>query len=301
MYEHEKDRFSIIFKSLGGQQRPFDFLSQDSGNPLGETPKIDYSSLLGNFDRGLSTGEPSLRKGTSRIVTLNIDAQPGYDRLSVPQVFGAKMAMASLRMAVSFGYVDEARIRRIMDFGAGSGGPTFALVAAAREIGASVDAVELGKTANAIVESGILPRENVLQEDGIAYLNSLAERGVSQYDLVTAFMLGPDEHGVLFRQLAQACRKALTPYGNLLVISDLGTFSAAQEACEQAGLPFNRIRGVSDNGEIVVPNVLIVPQASSAKVTAGRVEINPFKIGFDKGDLFSKKFRLFDPEDKTSR
>ena len=128
---------------------------------------------------------------------------------------------------------------------------------------------------------------------------SLNERGIERYDLVTAFCLWPGREDDLFRKLTQVCGRALTPDGNLLVTSDLKNFSAAQEACEEAGIPFNKIRGVSSEGKLVVPNVLIIPQASCENITSfspRRRERNPFELDFGKDDLFSKKFRLFDIE-----
>ena len=85
-------------------------------------------------------------------------------------------------------------------------------------------------------------------------------------------MLGPDEDGTLFGQLAQSASRALTPTGSLLVTSDVGTFSAAREMCINAGVPHSVIQGINqpkgDSVEVIVPDILIIPQASCADIKA---------------------------------
>lgn len=79
-------------------------------------------------------------------------------------------------------------------------------------------------------------------------------------------MLGPDINADLFRKLAHASGNALGEGGNLLLTSDGGTFSAAKRACESSGVPYHFIQGVSDGGNVIVPNTLILPKASCTAI-----------------------------------
>lgn len=295
--ESDKERFSRIFDSLQGKGKPFDL---PSSRGFGDQPPKFDLSLLEDF--GISKAESIVSRGRNRVVGINIEAQQGFDRLNILQVWGAKLAMASIQMAVSFGYLDPDKIKRIADFGAGAGGPTFALVVVARQLGATVNAIEQhDKSADQIVETGILPAESVIKVDGIDYLGSLEDIGIERYDLVTAYMLGPDTEGELFRKLARASNRALNPEGNLLVTSDGGTIESVREVCQTVGVLFNRIQGVSDGKEVVVPTTIVVPHASCEAIglsSPRKASKSPFAIDFTKGNLFDKKFSLFDPDDK---
>lgn len=198
----------------------------------------------------------------SEVALLKLEDQPGFDRLDSFQIFVAKLALVPLQLADSLGYIDFARVKRIADFGAGNGGSTFALATIARALGATVTAIEEeGVMADKIVQAGILPAESVIKADGLEYLNSLSTKGIQDYDLVTAFMLGPDRDGTLFRNLAQACSTALNPNGNLLVTSDTVTIEVVRKVAQASGVSFNRVQGFSE-GKDIVPTTIIVPQSS---------------------------------------
>lgn len=301
MYEEsDKEKFS----RLSGKRDPFNLEPSDGADLRGEIHKIDLSYILKD-DLGITKSEPTTTIGR-KTVLLTLENQPGFDRLDVFQVWGAKLAIASLQMAVSFGYLNPDGIKRIADFGAGYGGPTFALVAVARGLGATVNAVERNdRSADHITETGILHAQDVIKADGIAYLESLSERGVEHYDLVTAYMLGPDREGVLFRKLAKACSKGLALGGNLLVTSDGRTIETAREVCQTAGVHFNRIPGISDGEKALVPTTIVIPQASCETIGLSSPRYsskNPFTIDFtEKGKLFDKKFSVFDLKDKYLR
>src|SRR5260221_10992911 len=102
------------------------------------------------------------------ILGMIAEKTPGYEILNSLQQFGARMAMMTVRRAVQRGQLDQSSIHRIGDFGAGTGGPTWALTKIAEQIGATVDAIEQSETGtDEIIQSGILPHWHVKREDGI--------------------------------------------------------------------------------------------------------------------------------------
>jgi hypothetical protein len=201
------------------------------------------------------------------ITSIRIEKTAGFERLDEYQQFNAKLSAMSILMSVQAGYLDFNRIRRITDFGSGSGGPTFTLVEIGKRVKAHIDAIEEDpKFAQQIIKSGILPEENVNITDGIAYFMSMGEKGIEKYDLITAFMLGPDPDMSLFRRLVKACTTALNEGGNLLITSDTCTFSAIKKILESLQIPFHFIAGVMDEKEITVQNTLIISKESLRRI-----------------------------------
>lgn len=169
---------------------------------------------------------------------IDLESQSGFHDLHRIQQVGARVALAVLHQAKKVGLLDFTQIRRILDFGAGIGGPTFALSVVGRLYGAKVDAVE-----KAVVIANCMPPaiidNHLIPGDGLSHLNSLDRRGLPKYDLVTAFMLGPDGMGELFKNLAQACGRGLTPNGRLLVTSDQISLFNAVALCEGLGVEYH--------------------------------------------------------------
>lgn len=198
------------------------------------------------------------------LASIDIEKENGVERLNKLQIWGARRALTGLVLAESFGYIDFSKVKRILDFGAGMGEGTFALVSVARSIGAEVEAIEIrAPQANLIVETSILPNERVLGgKNGIVYLNSTVDKGIQPYDLITGFMFGPDEKGTLFRQLVKAARKSLSPSGSLLLTSDIGTIMAAEDVCQMSRIDYHRIHGIWRDNDEVAPNVVILPRGS---------------------------------------
>ena len=249
--------WSSLIKDLKDPQ----FIKSGAGK-LSPTPSFTYTPL--DIGGGNLSGED--QGARNAVIRVDVQKHPDFQKLNVLQRSGAKWAASALQLAASMGHIDAARMKRIIDFGAGSGGPTFAVARVGETIGADVEAVEQNEQqAKEIVADGILPEDKVHVSDGLAFLNGVngAENG---YDLVTAFMLGPDINADLFRKLAHASGNALSEGGNLLVTSDGGTFSAAMRACESSGVPHHFIHGVGDGGDIIVPHTLIIPKASCAAV-----------------------------------
>lgn len=238
-------------------------LRSSQGNKSNTLPLMDSPDRVTPYSNDFKAG----KLNTQAISGIRIDQLPGYLALDEYQQAAANVAAKVLQVAVGFGYLDPQKIRRIIDFGAGTGGPTFALTEIAKAIGATVEVVESNpKLAQRIIETNILPDSNVHPTDGITFLNSSSTNG-GGYDLVTAFMLGPDQGGYLFANLAQASSAALTENGNLLITSDVGTMSSVKRISEESRVGFHLIDRVP---EIGFPNTIILPQQSCGRIQLKR-------------------------------
>lgn len=202
------------------------------------------------------------------LASIEIEKEIGAERLNSLQIWSARRALTGLVLAESFGYINFSNIRRILDFGAGMGGPTFALVSVGGVIDAEVEAVEVKSSlADVVVETGILPRDRVLGgRDGFTYLNSLPEQGIQPYDLITSFMFGPDREGDLFFRLTRAAQRSLAPTGFLLITSDPGTILAAELSCRISRVIYHRTNGIWEDNDEVAPDVLILPRQSCGRI-----------------------------------
>lgn len=168
---------------------------------------------------------------------------------------GALTAETVLNLSASFGYLDLAKAKRMIDFGAGAGGPTLALAQLAGLNGGTVEAVESNlKFVEDMIAMGIVDAEHAHQGNGITLLGNETSRAT--YDLVTAFMLGPDSDGGLTRDLLKASQNALTAGGHLVITSDMGTMSVARRVCDQQGTKYEYVTGVpTETGPM--PDILI--------------------------------------------
>jgi cyclopropane fatty-acyl-phospholipid synthase-like methyltransferase len=132
-----------------------------------------------------------------------------------------------------------AGVKRILDFGAGQGGPTYVLTRYATRIGAEVEAVDIGyeetDTPPRLVRAGTLPAERVYSADGINLLHEKADRK-EKYDLITAFWFGPDTNGDLASKFIDASKDAINDDGQLLVTSDYNSVAWVSIALQRAGL-----------------------------------------------------------------
>lgn len=183
------------------------------------------------------------------------------------QKAGYDQAQAALAAANEQRYIDLGNVHRILDFGAGLGGPTFGIIDTTRQYSPHVDAVEKEKIwIDILNQLGILPPENVIHDDGILYLKQMVQRHVPPYDLITAFRLGPDGMGRIFREVAANASTALNPNGNLLITSDSVTINAAIKACEEANVPYHSIDEITEGPKLIRPYTLIVSQSSCTKI-----------------------------------
>jgi hypothetical protein len=205
---------------------------------------------------------------TERFLQLDINLEENFGKLNALQKLGAKMSLQTLKKANELGYIDIEHIKKIADFGAGMGGPTFTLT----QITDDVDAFEaLPIFAQSIIDSNILQRNNVFIGDGIQNLERIKGK---QYDLVTSFMHGPDGFGNLFIKLAKICTENLSDHGNLLMTfahqNEQATFSAIINICQKHGINYKIIDGLSFEGK-EVPPAIIIPKNELIKIG---VEVN---------------------------
>lgn len=189
------------------------------------------------------------------------------DELNKLPQSGFEHAHAALTAAIEQGYIDLKNVHKILDFGAGYGGSTSAIVDVTRQYAPHIDAVENGEVVlKNLIPSGVLPRENIIPYDGILYLKELRQKGIAPYDLITAFRLGSDTMGRIFREIASSTTTTLNPNGNLLVTSDNLSMSVALKALDEAGVTYHFIEQITEGKRIVLPHILIVPQASCIKI-----------------------------------
>ncbi len=151
----------------------------------------------------------------------------------------ASLASSVLEVAISNGMIHSNKIQRICDFGAGYGGPTRVLTekfpqAEIHALEYPLNQSDLGREAETLISSDVLPRKNIILGDGVEHFTESGEK----YDLITAFLLGPDEEGELIERLLQPAVQSLTPEGKLLISSDLWTMSAVSKALTYGGYSF---------------------------------------------------------------
>lgn len=196
---------------------------------------------------------PTLSVERRTIVT--VEGNPIFTNLHSFHRRGATTAAAILNMGEGFGYLDLSKAKRILDFGAGSGGPTLALTELTRLNGGTVDAVEANSaSAQDIVSLGILTADQVIVGDALETLQTTSEK----YDLITSFMLGPDDQqGSLTRALLYSSRNALEPGGSILITSDTSTMATVKQVCEQERIPHDYIRGIPLGGNDFLPSAVI--------------------------------------------
>ena len=202
---------------------------------------------------------------------VDITKAPGYEALNRLQQHGARRTSQLLAMAEGIGHIDSGRIKSVCDFGAGIGGPTFALRHHFRLPERSVTALER-RDSEIITQSGILPKAQVITGDGLAHLRS----GEKQYDLITANMLGSDAKGSLFIYLVNAAKHSLSPEGKLLVCSDPATMETVKKLCESNKLNYRWIDGVP--ADPPVPSTAIISLDKSAKELQSPSSNNHFPV-----------------------
>lgn len=187
---------------------------------------------------------------------VDVAASQAYENLPEVRQKSAMVAEQVLNLAEINGYIDLGNARRTLDFGAGAGGPTVALAQLADLNGGEAEAVDqYPDFTNLMVGQGILDADHVHQTDGIEYLRSDVAAG--QYDLITAFMFGPDTTGALSRELLDAARHALAEDGRLLITSDIGTMRVAELACNEAGVAMAKTQSIP-LPEGVLPATIVV-------------------------------------------
>ena len=194
------------------------------------------------------------------VLQIDIGKHPTFAEFDSLGQGSAKRAINSLQAAIREGYLNVGKVKRILDFGAGRGGPTFVLTRVAKVIGADVEAIEKSDVdARYIVTSGILPANKVHIGNGVKFLK---KQPGEEYDLITGFMFGPDDaHASLFQKMARASSRALSPHGRLLINSEMRTVAEIERVAKVNHIEYSRIQGVGRD-----LTTLIFPQAEVAKL-----------------------------------
>jgi SAM-dependent methyltransferase len=173
---------------------------------------------------------------------------------------GASRAALRLLLCRDLGLYDPTALTRIVDFGAGHGGSTFAVALLAQENGATVDAVEEIPLRAEVLKNSDLQSMSVRahQADGIEWLDDRARDG-EQFDLITACMLGPDFRGKLARELLVVSHEALVSGGKLLMYSDPNTMAAAREVCDDAHADYHGVESLRpDISTLVACDTIVI-------------------------------------------
>lgn len=223
----------------------------------------------------------------SSISRIIIERTPAFGSLSEFTQNAARRAQTVLSVAYTNGYLQDQHFRHIADFGAGAGGPTFALVASAKEVGGQVVAVENTPSAEEIIATGILPKEQVIKEDGIVHFTSLRDAAPDKkYSMITAFMLGPDFSGNLFRNVMASAKDALTEDGKLLITSDIGTIQTIREICQQAHISTSTIESIGEE----LPGTIILEKKDCRVVLPATPEIKNMR-GYPREDTLGRVWK----------
>ncbi len=183
-----------------------------------------------------STSKTSHEVGDLRLC---VEAYLDFTELHPWQQLAAVRAQHSLNVMAIQGQLDLRASKRIFEYGAGTGGATYALGRLATLNGGSVEAAELEpEHAAEIAISGILPPENIHIGDGAWTLRQLNRKG-KRFDLVAAFMFGPDYFGSRIGRLLHEVGPALDENGKFLVTSDPQTMEAARTVCFDNDIEFH--------------------------------------------------------------
>jgi hypothetical protein len=135
------------------------------------------------------------------------------------QSFGYRYACQLLQIAVHNHYLDPILIRSVCDFGSGVGGPALATQAFLNLSAHQMTLLEEDpRQARGLHR--LLPGAEIWEGDGRQWLTSTK----NQFDLITAFMLGPDfEDSGLVEGFIHAATACLAPHGKLLIATDVAT------------------------------------------------------------------------------
>ncbi len=186
--------------------------------------------------------------------------EPGmYASLEGMARFKAAVAASTLIECAEEGMIDLEAARDIVDFGAGTGGPTYALALMAEENGGHVDAVEPDEPRGREIERVGMTRHMDVDLHLAEGLRWLAHRSMEgkRYDLITAFMFGPDEDGAFSRRFLDVAQYTLAANGRILLNSDANTVAAARQVCEARRIYeySHMFTAKSDTETLVVPKL----------------------------------------------
>lgn len=178
---------------------------------------------------------------TSQEFHADLNNNATYLQLGKEAKWYAQNAASYLEAFSQTGLLDVTSPRRIIEFGANEGASTIPLVQLARSNGSMLTSIELDNThADHLANLGLILPEQVVNKDGVTYLEEMAERG-EQYDLLAAFFFGPDTEGNLIKRLIPAALKARSKKSTFIATSDDYTITSMCNAFdkfeEKSGAP----------------------------------------------------------------
>lgn len=193
---------------------------------------------------------------------ITVEHDPDFAELDALQQMSARRAAFFMNFCHQAGHVDLAKKRRLLDFGAGIGGTTFALLTLAKANAAQVHAVEINPEHAKRLESlPAMTGRQVHVQDGVTLLEKPPQN--KKFDLVTAFLFGPDKSGGLSEAFVRAADHGLEPDGHILLDSDRPTMNFVMAACDRHGRRYEFIEGWSRPGQLVYPDKLVIFGPSS--------------------------------------
>ncbi|MBI2049564.1 class I SAM-dependent methyltransferase [Candidatus Roizmanbacteria bacterium] len=144
------------------------------------------------------------------------ETDPTWQSMNPLQKGGAQRAQGSLLQGYEEHKLAPVHFQgKVLDFGCGVGGSTYVLSHNATEVTA-VDKSEI------LTELRVLglPNVSIVDGDGIALM---AQTPDNTYDMVVAYMLGPDDRGDFIDAFYTQANRIINPNGRILVTSDGNT------------------------------------------------------------------------------
>lgn len=164
--------------------------------------------------------------------TITFSALSNNDRKRV------RYATDMINACARYNYFDPSKAKRIIDFGAGDGVPTLALLQLAKQNGGTVRALE--QFPAEAIKRGFLTPDQLHPGDGLRFFKDMADRNET-CDLVTAIMLGPDDSGQLAEALLKPVSRVLHPEGHLIVHSHPRTNEAVERVFNEADIAYQSV------------------------------------------------------------
>ena len=171
----------------------------------------------------------------------DVRSHPEFDRLDDYQKASAIAAQETLNQAAIQGRIDLSRAKRILDFGAGTGGATWTLAKLAELNDGQVEAVDTNP--NFTSKIPLADRLAVHTMDGITFLRDAAASG-KRYDLITAFQIEPPADlmpGNLVDELLCRGQIVLATGGAIFITTEIK--GLVRGMCTVNGLGYHEVGG----------------------------------------------------------
>lgn len=173
----------------------------------------DAFSGMGGMPQGNLSLETRARRAGLKLID---ESNPMWQSMNPLQQGGAKRAQESLLLGYEEHKLAPIHYQgKVLDFGCGVGGSTYSLALNAREVTAVDNTSSLEE-----LKRLRLPNVSPIDSDGLALM---AQTPDNTYDMVVAYMLGPDDKGDFIDAFYTQANRIITPNGRILVTSDPNT------------------------------------------------------------------------------